>query len=130
MFYIYKDQIRPQTEYYDHIWVGTVRSLFSCIDRVRECLRCLVGTGCELFFTLHPLFHGRNIAITLALFSLQMLGRIIFLGSQDSPCYVYRVDSPYFPSYSIEEKEVPLGRILPQNCCILERTLELTFPRS
>ena len=65
ILYLYKSQIRPKMEYCCHIWAGASKSSLSSLDRVQHRLKCLVGIN--LFSTLQPLSHRRNIA-SLSLF--------------------------------------------------------------
>ena len=65
MLYLYKSQIRPLMEYCCHIWGGAAQTSLSCLDRVQRRLRYLVGD--ELFSTLPPLSHRRDVA-SLSLF--------------------------------------------------------------
>ena len=65
ILYLYKSQIRPKMEYCCHIWGGAAQTSLSCLDRVQRRLRYLVGD--ELFSTLPPLVHRRNVS-SLSLF--------------------------------------------------------------
>ena len=58
--YLYKSQIRPKMEYCCHIWAGLPKTSLSCLDRVQRRLRRLIGD--ELFKSLQPLSHRRNVA--------------------------------------------------------------------
>ena len=60
MLYLYKSQIRPQMEYCCHIWGGAAQTSLSCLDRVQNRLRNLVGD--DLFSTLPPLSLRRDVA--------------------------------------------------------------------
>ena len=63
--YLFKSQIRPRMEYCCHIWAGASESSLSKLDQVQRRLRWLIGD--ELFNTLQPLPHRRNVA-SLSLF--------------------------------------------------------------
>ena len=65
ILYLYKSQIRPKMEYCCHIWSGASKSSLSSLDKVQRRLRRLVGDN--LFSTLQPLSHRRNVA-SLSLF--------------------------------------------------------------
>ena len=65
ILYLFKSPIRMKMEYCCHIWGGTAQTSLSCLDRVQNRLRNLVGDG--LFSTLAPLSHRREVA-SLALF--------------------------------------------------------------
>ena len=60
ILYLYKSQIRPRMEYCCHIWAGAAQSSLACLDRVQNRLQNLVGS--DLFTTLQPLSHRRNVA--------------------------------------------------------------------
>ena len=72
ILYLYKSQIRPRMEYCSHIWAGSSKQSLSGLDRIQERLRGLVGE--ELFSTLSPLSHRRNVA-SLSLFYRYFHGR-------------------------------------------------------
>ena len=65
LLYLYKSQIRPKMEYCSHIWAGSSQQALSTLDRVQKRMRGLVGD--ELFSSLQPLSHRRNVA-SLSLF--------------------------------------------------------------
>ena len=60
ILYLYKSQIRPKMEYRCHLWGGAAQSTLTCLDRVQNRLRNLVGD--ELFSSLEPLSHRRDVA--------------------------------------------------------------------
>ena len=60
LFYLYKSQIRPQMEYCCHLWAGCSQHALSSLDRIQSRMRGLVGD--ELFASLQPLSHRRNVA--------------------------------------------------------------------
>ena len=60
ILYLYKSQVRPRMEYCCHIWAGAARKTLSCLDRVQNRLRSLVGDA--LFSSLQPLSHRRDVA--------------------------------------------------------------------
>ena len=70
ILYLYKSQIRPRMEYCCHIWAGSSKSSLSTLDRVQRRVRRLVGD--ELFKTLQPLSHRRNVS------SLSLLYRYFY----------------------------------------------------
>ena len=72
ILYLYKSQIRPRMEYCCHIWAGACKSSLSSLDRVQRRLRWLIGE--ELFNTLQPLSHRRDVA-SLSLFYRYFHGR-------------------------------------------------------
>ena len=72
ILYLYKSQIRPRMEYCSHIWAGSSNQVLSGLDRIQERLRGLVGE--ELFSTLSPLAHRRNVA-SLSLFYRYVNGK-------------------------------------------------------
>ena len=65
ILYLYKSQVRPKMEYCCHIWAGAAKNSLSCLDRVQNRLRNLVGDA--LFSSLQPLSHRRDVA-SLSLF--------------------------------------------------------------
>ena len=65
ILYLYKSQIRPKMEYCSLIWAGSSNQALAGLDRIQNRLQGLVSE--ELFSTLPPLSHRRNVA-TLALF--------------------------------------------------------------
>ena len=67
-----KSQICPRMEYCCHIWAGACMSSLSSLDRVQRRLRWLIGE--ELFNTLQPLSHRRDVA-SLSLFYHYFHGR-------------------------------------------------------
>ena len=60
ILYLFKSQIRPTMEYCCHIWGGAAQSSLSCLDRVQNRLRNLVGD--DLFSSLQPLSQRRDVA--------------------------------------------------------------------
>ena len=60
ILYLYKSQIRPTMEYCCHIWAGASLVSLSCLDKIQNRLRPLVGDA--LFSKLEPLSHRRNVA--------------------------------------------------------------------
>ena len=60
IIYLYKSQIRHMIEYCCHIWGGAALSSLSCLDRVQNRLRNLVGD--DLFNSLQSLSHRRDVA--------------------------------------------------------------------
>ena len=65
ILYLYKSQIRPKMEYCSHVWGGAARSSLNILDRLQHRMKYLVGE--ELYSTLQPLSHRRNVA-SLSLF--------------------------------------------------------------
>ena len=65
LLYLYKSQIRPKMAYCSHIWAGSSQLALSILDLVQKRMRCLVGD--DLFSSLQPLSHRRNVA-SLSLF--------------------------------------------------------------
>ena len=47
-------------EYCCHIWAGSPKTPLFCLDRVQRRLRMLIGD--ELFMSLQPLYHRRDVA--------------------------------------------------------------------
>ena len=60
LFYLYKSQIRLRMEYCCHLWAGCSQHVLSSLDRIQSRMRGLVGD--ELFASLPPLSHRRNVA--------------------------------------------------------------------
>ena len=58
IFYLYKSQIRPKMEYCSHIWAGSPMCVLSVLVRLQNRMKYLVGD--ELFYSLQPLGHRRN----------------------------------------------------------------------
>ena len=60
ILYLYKSQIRPTMEYCCHIWSGASQRSLSSLDTVQRRLLGLIGH--DLYSTLQPLSHRRNVA--------------------------------------------------------------------
>lgn len=79
--------------------------LFPALDSVQD--------PCWTFSTMQFLFSRvqcrRTIATSMANIQTNSLISLTNLDNdcQDQPCYVYRIESPSFPMYSIGKKEIP-----------------------
>ena len=60
ILYLYKSQIRPTMEYCCHVWTGASQRSLSSLDSVQRRLLGLIGP--DLYATLQPLSHRRNVA--------------------------------------------------------------------
>jgi len=65
LLYFYKSQMHLQMEYCCHLWAVCSQHALSSLDRIQSQMRELVGD--ELFASLQPLSHSRNVA-SLSLF--------------------------------------------------------------
>ena len=72
LLYLYKSQIRLKMEYCCHLWAGCSQHALSSLDKIQNRMRGLVGD--ELFASLQPLSHRRNVA-SLSLFYRYFQGK-------------------------------------------------------
>ena len=72
LLYLYKSEIRLRMEYCCHLWAGCSQQALSLLDRIQSRMRGLVGD--ELFASLPPLSHRRNVA-SLSLFYRYFQGK-------------------------------------------------------
>ena len=138
ILYLYKSQIRPRMEYCCHIWSGASKTSLSSLDKVQRRLRRLIGD--DLFSTLQPLSHRRNVA-SLSLFYRYYNGKCSEeLRSMVPPCktfgrstrYSSRIqqDHPHFLQVEGNYPKYHMNSFFPRTASLWNTLPSVCFPDS